>query len=409
MPPRWPAPGIGSGASRWFDPPAVMRKLMILGGRTAQLPVYRMARTMGLSLVGADPDPAAPALALADTVACCDLADADELVRVARREGVQGAMTFAADYPMPALARICGELNLSGPAPEAVSRATNKAAMRRAFVQAGVPGPDFLHVHTGLAARDAARLLAGDIVVKPAHSSGGRGVTRVAAGAPAPPGQGVMVEACIEGPEYSVETITWRGQSIVVAITDKLTSGAPHFVELGHQQPTEADEPTRAAIRAVARRALQALGIDNAAGHVELRVGRDGPTLMECAARAGGGCISSHLVPLCTGVNMIGACIAIALGDTPDLRPSSQVSAAAIRFLTASPGRMVRIVGVDQARSTDGIVEIETYFGTGHEVGVLRDATARCGHVIATGSDVPAAARLAERVRDGILVVTQRH
>jgi biotin carboxylase len=380
-----------------------------------------MARAMGLFVVGADPDPYAPALAMAQSVVICDLADAGVLIRAAERQEIQGAMTFAADYPMPALAQVWSELKLSGPDAATVARATNKAEMRLAFQDAGVPGPEFAHVHSARAACDAARRIGGHVILKPAQSSGGRGVTRVAAGAADPSvvkayasaaehshhGQGVVVEAFVDGPEYSVETITWRGQSHVIAITDKLTSGAPYFVELGHQQPSEADERTRAVIAEVALRAVRALGIDNAAGHVELRIARDGPWLMECAARAGGGCITSHLVPLSTGVNMVGACISIALGDAPDLQAATTGRAAAVRFLTTRPGRIVEVYGVADARRMQGIAEVETYFEPGHDVGELRDATARCGHVIATGSNVQEAAQRAEAARNHIAVSTR--
>jgi biotin carboxylase len=391
-------------------PGARMRSLMILGARPAQLPVYRSARRMGLRIIGADPDASAPGLRLADHAVHCDLADAARLIQVARQQAIDGAMTFAADYPMPALAALCETLGLHGPGVDVVHRATHKGAMRLAFRRAGVPGPDFVHVLSAQAARDAVRQLAADVVVKPAQSSGGRGVTRLPAGSPiadvdkayamavshSAAGQGVMVESFVDGPEFSVEIFFSRQRTQVIAVTDKLTSGAPHFVELGHQQPSQADAATRALIEEAALSAVRALGIDAAASHVELRMGPEGPALMECAARAGGGCISSHLVPLSTGVDLIGACISIALGDQPDLGASAAPGAAAIRFLTARPGRLLAIQGLEAARAVEGVVEVQTYFEPGHEIGELLDARARCGHVIAASDRVPLAVKRAD-------------
>lgn len=48
----------------------------------------------------------------------------------------------------------------------------------------------------------------------------------------------VLIEQFIEGPEFSIEMIVWRGDIHVLTVTDKKTTGAPHFVELGHNQPS---------------------------------------------------------------------------------------------------------------------------------------------------------------------------
>jgi biotin carboxylase len=395
-----------------------MRRLLILGAGRAQLPLLRSARRLGLLVMAADPDPSAPGFALADASLCCDLADEPRLVAEARRWGASGALTFAADYPMPALGVLCDTLGLAGPGSDTVLRATHKAHMRRALARAGVPCPAFEHVLDLDAARAAARRIGGDIVVKPAQSSGGRGVTCVPAAAPATvldaafahaaaysrTGQGVMVERCVAGPEFSIELICHRGQAHVLAVTDKLTTGAPHFVEVGHQQPSRLAPPERTAVEAAARDAVRALGIDEAAAHVELRLADEGPVIMEAAARAGGGCIASHLVPLSTGIDMVAACIAIALGDAPRLEPEGAPQAVAIRFITAAAGSFAGFSGIDDAQAMPGVVEVETCVTAGQRIGRLVDATARCGHVIATGSTAAAAIACAEAARDRIQV-----
>lgn len=397
-----------------------MRRLMILGARSAQLPVYRKARDMGLKILGADNDAAAPGLEYSDDTVVCDLADSATLLAAARRHDIDGAMTLGADYPMPALARICEALRLSGPGIATVARATHKASMRRAFERAQLPCPRYRHVLTLESARDVARAAGTSLIFKPALGSGGRGVTRVAADAPlaavdaafvhadahSREGQGVIVEDFVDGPEFSVETITSRGVTQVIAVTDKHTSGAPCFVELGHDQPSRWDADAQRLLREVAIRAVQALGIDDAAAHTEVRLGAQGPVLMECAARAGGGCIVTQLVPLSTGVDMVRACIELALGGQPDLRPVRQGQPAAIRFLTAAPGTVRAIEGVEQARSMAGVVEIVLYVAPGHQVPELKDATGRCGHVVASAPDLDSAVRRAEDAARAVHVRT---
>ena len=56
----------------------------------------------------------------------------------------------------------------------------------------------------------------------------------------------------------------------VLQITDKLTTGAPHFVEMGHSQPCGLGRTNISSIEDLARRAVKAIGIKNGPAHVEI-------------------------------------------------------------------------------------------------------------------------------------------
>ena len=43
-----------------------------------------------------------------------------------------------------------------------------------------------------------------------------------------------IVEEYIEGEEYSIEGISFKGKHKFLAITKKFTTGAPNFIETGH-------------------------------------------------------------------------------------------------------------------------------------------------------------------------------
>lgn len=48
----------------------------------------------------------------------------------------------------------------------------------------------------------------------------------------------VIIEEYLQGDEVSVEIMAVDGKINVLQITDKLTTGAPHFVEMRHSQPS---------------------------------------------------------------------------------------------------------------------------------------------------------------------------
>lgn len=389
---------------------------MVLGARRAQLAAIDCALTLGLEVLAVDPDPYAPGLARSHYPYVADLADEAHLVDLARRHRISGVMTLAAEYPMPALGRICSELSLCGPSPEAVLKATNKRCMRAAFLEAGVLSPRSLAANNSGQAADALAAIATDCLFKPVMSHGGRGITRVPADAPRSfiesafaravhetRAEGILVEEFVEGPEFSVEALTWRGQTQVIALTDKSTSGAPYCVELGHSQPSTWPEAQIALLRDAAVNAVTSLGLDNTASHTELKLTKAGACIIEVAARLGGGFIGSHLVPLSCGFDMVRASVEMALGHAPEVVVQRR-QGAAIRFLQAQPGIVTAVSGVEAVAERPGIVWANVYVQPGERVLPLLDARARVGHVIAVGCDVHAAITLADEAQRQISI-----
>lgn len=392
---------------------------MILGAGQMQLPAFHAAHQLGCRVVAVDRSSDAPGSALADAFHTLDLSDIAGCIAIARRHDVDGALVLAADYPIPALAAVCEALHLPGPSTAAARRATNKAAMRSALHAAGVPVPAWFVVSTGADAREAVRRIDGGAVVKPADSSGSRGITCLEPACPdediagafdratrfSRSGQ-VLVEAFVDGPEFSIEAVTFRGRTQVVAVTDKVTSGPPFFVEIGHSQPSQWPEAVAARLGALATAAVAALGIDNTGSHTEIRLGRDGPQVIEIGARLGGGFITTHLVPLSTGVDLVRAVVQIALGIDPDIHHTRDMGAA-IRFLTPPAGRVLRISGLDDAARIPGVEAIVVGRKIGDRIEPLLDASARIGHVICGAPDAATAIRRAERARDLITIATK--
>ncbi len=378
-----------------------MAHLLMLGSGAMQMPALRTAKQAGHRVTAIDPNPDAPGFAVVDEAHVADLADEERCLAIARSCGPDGVMTFAADYPMPMVGRIADALGLPGPGPQSIEAATDKALMRETLAQAGLPVPAWRVVYSTTEVVDAIAELGTDVVVKPPRSSGGRGVTKLMHGcdqsavrkaydharAISPKDSSpLLVEAFVDGAEFSVEAITAGTATKIVACTDKETTGPPHFVEVGHRQPTALDDRARNELEEVARKSIEALALRNTPSHTEVRFGPSGPVVMEVASRCGGGYICSHLVPLSTGVDMIGAAVSVALGQAPSLT-ATENRGAAIAFLRLEPGTVASIGDLDHAQKMPGVVELEVAIHPGDRVPALRDARDRIGHCICTGRD----------------------
>jgi len=130
----------------------------------------------------------------------------------------------------------------------------------------------------------------------------------------------VFIEEFIEGNEISVECISWKGKHYLLAITDKVTTGEPNFVELAHHQPTQLFFDLQKSIREETFKALDALDTKFGASHTEFKITIKGEIfIIEVGARMGGDFIGSHLVKLSTGYDFLKGVIGCALNQFEEL------------------------------------------------------------------------------------------
>lgn len=281
------------------------------------------------------------------------------------------------DYYLPTVAAVAAELGLPGPSRTAMAAACDKARTRRICAAAGIPGPEFAIAAESSDVLEAARRIGYPVVVKPIDLCGGMFVRRVddadqldaalaeIAGFPvnargqrrAPE---VLVEECLDGPEFSVETVTFGGRTTVVGVTDKQVTGAPWFIEAGHMFPATLEPEAETAITETARAAIAALGLDNTVAHTEIKLTASGARLVEVNPRPAGNRIT-ELVRRVTGIDLAAVCADVALGREPKLTPvPTGVGSAAISFLVPrETGVLAGIIGAEEWALDGRIVDFD--------------------------------------------------
>lgn len=383
-----------------------MRKLLIIGASILQVPAIKKAKEMGFYVGVIDYNPNAVGVPMADQFFNVSTIDIEGVADAAKRFAPDGIMTLATDMPMRSIARAAEKCGLPGISMETAVKATDKGEMIKCFEACGVEHPWYYILPTADALDGVADKITYPCITKPTDNSGSRGVMLVhsekelrdAIGYSADCGRSgaVIVEEYMQGPEVSVEIVVSEGVPHVLQVTDKLTTGAPHFVEMGHSQPSRLAADDLVKIRDLACRAALAVGIQDGPAHVEIILTKNGPKMVELGARMGGDCITTHLVPLSTGINMIEATINIACGDKPDLVPKWE-KGSAIRFLDVPCGTITAIEGVDEARAIEGVQEISFTKSVGDTVGEIGSSTDRAGFVIAQADTPEEAVAICER------------
>ncbi|KUN02177.1 carboxylase [Streptomyces yokosukanensis] len=330
---------------------------------------------------------------------------------LAERHPVAGVMTWTEWYLVP-VARLARRLGLPTPGPEVMQGCRNKATSRVLFARHAVPSAASTVVRTLEEAARAAGHIGYPVVLKPAARAASLGVIRIdtpeelpdayafaaqAAGHGAESTQ-VLVEEYLDGPEVSVECVTYQGTTTVVAVTRKTVGLPPYFEEIAHV--VDAADPLVADVAPAAQAAVRALGITDGVSHVELRLVDGRPRLIEVNARLGGDMIG-HLVHLATGVDLARAAADIACNRAPDLTRTRSRAAAIRMIYPAHPGILTaRHLTEGFAEQAPWLERIDFQHDVADELVLPPDGdlfTARVGFLITTG---PTAALAQARSRE---------
>ena len=395
------------------------KKLLVLAAGILQITVIKKAKAMGYYVIAADGDPNARGFQYADKAICANITDEEVMLKIAREEGVDGVIHPCSEVSMNVMGRINDELGLAGITREQAIRVTNKHLMREAFEKGNAPSPkSFCFDNAEDAWKCFCEELPGDGILKPSRNSGSRGIEKIQKGLSKvlfdeffeiskneSRDKSVMLEQFIEGPEFSIEIIVWNGQVNVLTVTDKKTTDAPHFVELGHSQPSCYSTQEVETLKAAAVAGVKALGVNNCACHAEARLMDGKAYLMEIGARLGGDFISTELTHLSTGIDMVAAAVDVALGIEPDLNVKEEPKGACIRYFCPKPGKLVRISNLE-ALDDPRVYKKMIYVEVGDMIPALTSSLCRSGHIIVTEKTPQKAIELADRLITDVIMET---
>lgn len=388
-----------------------MKRLLVLAAGPLQVPIIKRARELGYYVIAADGDVNACGFRYADKAICVNITSEEEMLKVAREEKIDGVIHPCSEVSMSVMGRINDELGLSGISKEQAIRSTNKHLMRKAFEAGNAPSPKSIITETG---ENAWIHFCNDFdtnaIIKPSRNSGSRGITKIEKGINKEDfinlynlalnesrDKSVLIEDFIEGPEFSIEIIIWNGIVNVLAVTDKKTTEAPHFVELGHNQPSCFPTKTVSIIKEAAIAGVIALGVNNCACHAEVKVQNGKAFLMEIGARMGGDFISTVLTHLSTGIDMAAAAINCAMGVEPDLTPKATPQGVCIRYFCPKPGKLVSINNIELLNNMR-VYDSDIYHKVGDMIPALTSSLCRSGHIIVTEDTPQKAIELADKL-----------
>jgi len=432
-------------------------RIIILGAGVMQGPAIRIARELGLFTVVVDGNPDAPCASMADQFEHIDLKEKEEIEALARslqqNGGLGGIMTAGTDFSAT-VAWVAEKLGLPGVPYEAALNASDKARMRDCFEKAGLPSPPFMtitgdsmleflaipqHVRPpegGLSTSgtvDSSCAGTGRIypstsldgmlnrfplVVKPVDNMGGRGCRRVntreelreaTADALRFSRSGrAIIEAFMDGPEFSVDAIVCHGEITICGLADRHIFFPPYFIEMGHTMPTELPPEQQQALLETFCAGVRALGLAGpesvGAAKGDIKLTPQGPMIGEIAARLSGGYMSGWTYPYSSGVEPIRAALLAAVGRKPDGLAPLKTWTSAERAFISIPGTVKAITGVAAARSLPHVRDVFLRIAEGDKVNFPQNNVSKCGNIITAAPDRATAVAAADNAARSILI-----
>lgn len=392
-----------------------MKRILILGASQFQIPIVKQAKKMGLYVGIADISNSSPAIEYADEYFQCSIKDQERVLDIALKFKPDAVTVGICDSAVNTAAFVCNEMGLPGLSIDVAKKATDKYEMIKAFKDNNVPHPAFEVIHS-IPDNDYSPNLVFPIICKPVDCAGSKGINIVYNNDELisaiknsmffSQSNTVLLEEYMKGPEVSVELIIIDGVPYVAQITDKITTGPPHFIEIGHTQPSSLSPEVIADIKKTACSAANAIGLNNCIGHAEIIITNRGAKMVEIAGRLGGDSIAEQLIYLSTGYNFPEIDICFSLGLKPEIISHREDRYSAIRFIENERNGVIKdILGVAEAERITDIYEIGFMKKIGDKSENVTENSKRIGYVIASADSREKAVLACENALNLISVI----
>lgn len=318
-------------------------KLAVIGANEPLLPFYEQARNLGYEIHAFAWEEGAVCKKYAHYFYPISFVEKESILKKCQEIGIDGITSFSLESALPTVVYVAEKMDLVSNSTKTLHYTGDKFEMRQICEENGIKMLNYWLISSE-ADLDTTSFPY-PIIMKPADGGGAKGINLVKTKHDLREAylnslsysrtKKVIAEDFIEGVEASAVFISEKGKHYYVTTTDKITSGFPNFVELEHTQPSKLTFEVIEEIKRLVPLALTVLSIENGVTSIDLRVDKDNkPVIIEINPRLGGNMITSHLVKLSTGFDIIKAACEIACGKSLNFPVSMEANNAQVFYYT---------------------------------------------------------------------------
>lgn len=394
-----------------------MAKIMVIAGGTWQCPIVQMAKKKGYFVICSNLYEDSPAFKFADVGVVANVLDKEKNLEIAREYKPDAVLTEQTDIAVTTVAYVAEKLGIKGVGLDIAGRFTNKYKMREFTSKAGFPSPRFKLCHSIEEAKEFLQEVPHSII-KPIDSQSSRGIHIVKSEADIEENfadciqysnaeKAIVIEEYIEGTEFTVDGLKTQDDYVVTAISEKEhyaynPSVANRLLFMQKNDRYDYDK-----LKKVNAEMVKAMGLPFGITHAEYKY-RDGEFyLIEIAARGGGTKISSDIVPLVSGINSNEIYLNILMGENAEIVRRPHHDCAVLGFFDFRPGRVVDILGLEEAMNQEGVQDIGLEVKVGDWLGQAQDDRSRCGYYIIYADSLEELNAREKLLKETVRVITE--
>ena len=382
-----------------------MKKLMIMGAGTYQVPLIKTAKKMGIYTIAVSIPGNYPGFAYADEVLHINTVDSEAVLQAAMERKIDGICTAGTDVAVMTIGRVNDAMGLSGISYEAAKLACDKVLMKQCYEQNGVRTARYRQVYFNEDVSEKIEDLNYPLIVKIVDSSGSRGITRV--DRPSQLQAAIrnaqsftrkdyyIVEEFIVGREFGAQAFVMDGKvQFILPHGDYIFHGSTG-VPAGHFAPyTLTGEQLEDCCRTT-EKALRAMKLDNCACNCDF-IMRDGKTyVLEIGGRSGATCLA-ELVSIYYGYDYYRKIIEVALGQKPDFPTDQNVPNASKLLMSDTDGEIIALANRNP-KNDPNLYEVVFDYTVGDQVKKFHVGPNRIGHVVTKGATLAEATAALDR------------
>lgn len=362
------------------------KKILLIGGTsTATLDMVRYAKGCGVYTIVADYLNDSPSKQLADESWLISTADTDELTKRGRNAGIDGVMAGVSEFNLEKAMVVCENLGLPFYATKQLyDLLTNKNAFKNLCQNFNIPVvksyPINLH---DLRGEYDWRF---PVVVKPADSSGGRGVyicsvmdellANYEKALTFSPGQEVIIEKYMDGEEVTIFYIVQEGEIVLTALADRYTQN--HRKDLmplpvAYMFPSKYLGIYQETLNDKVKAMFKSVGVKNGVIFIQAFMNNGDFVFYEMGFRLNGAMVYKILERI-GGINPMEMMVSFALTGNMHQAATGMMVApyakewACIISFSAKPGRIGKFIGLREIASIPEVIDVVPAYSEGDQV-----------------------------------------
>lgn len=336
------------------------RNILVLGAGALQVPLINRVKEKGFNPIVVSLHSDEPGMQIVKDTIVADFVDKELMLQYAKQYDIAGIVTDQTDLPVRTVAFVSKKMGLPSIGYETACLFTDKFKMREKCKDLGIRTLEYTLVDSLDAARSFYKNIGKDIIIKPLHNQGSKGVCKVTSLSDLE-GKYADAERYSQGDRILLEEFVKGEEELVIegvaldGWCENLICGDTHYFNIpdvfsARQRifPSIKNYEIVSQALELNKRIISGFGLSRGLTHGEYIISNGQVYLIEIAARGGGVFISSDIIPLMTGFDTTSFIIDIATKQNVE-RPKISNTGKVICYIAffLPEGVIQSVTGID--------------------------------------------------------------